>query len=319
MTIVSILIPVYNVKDFIVRCIDSVAMQTYAGPLECIVVDDCGDDGSIDLAKNYIEMYKGAVSFRIIRHNRNRGLAAARNTGVASANGEFVFHLDSDDWIEKTAIEQLVELQERTGADIVSGHALQHENSGEKVLKDPVFSTSKEMLYNSIEMNIGHVIWRRLIRRSLYVDNCIEAVEGVNVGEDYHTLPRLVFYAQKVATLDAIVYHYNCLNPYSYMSERTLSFNIKRYHSDYSSLKILQNFFCGKEPYCEKRLAEIEKVFFKKRMWSAAIINDYNACKEIAKDAGVGSYGIFYFSFAKLVYYKNIIKTWVKSLIKKEY
>ena len=197
MTFVSILIPVYNVKDFIVRCIDSVAMQTYAGPLECIVVDDCGDDGSIELAEDYIETYKGPISFRIIRHDRNRGLAAARNTAVAAAKGEFVFHLDSDDWAEKTAIEQLVELQERTGADIVSGHALQHENSGEKVLKDPVFSTSKEMLYNSIEMNIGHVIWRRLIRRSLYVDNCIEAVEGVNVGEDYHTLPRLFFYAQK--------------------------------------------------------------------------------------------------------------------------
>lgn len=314
---VSILIPVYNVSSFIVRCLESVSSQTYDGDLECILIDDCGNDDSIELAETFIKSYQGKICFRIVRHDHNRGLAAARNTAVANAKGDFVFHLDSDDWIESTAIERLVELQEETGADIVSGHALQHENSGESLLKEPIFSSVKEMLYSSIEMNIGHVIWRRLIRRTLYVNNNIEAVEGVNVGEDYHTLPRLVFYARKIATLDAVVYHYNCLNPNSYMAERTLSFNIKRYRSDLSSLKILQNFFKGKESYCEKRLAELENIFLKKRMWSAAIVCDYKACKEIENDAGGFSNGPLYWILAKITYYKNCVKNLIKKFIKK--
>ena len=97
---ISILIPVYNVADYIIRCLNSVVEQTYKGPLECILVDDCGSDNSILLVKKFLESYSGNVMFRILHHDRNRGLAAARNTAVENAEGDFVFHLDSDEWLE---------------------------------------------------------------------------------------------------------------------------------------------------------------------------------------------------------------------------
>lgn len=284
---ISILIPVYNVKDFVVRCLDSVASQTYQGPMECIIIDDCGNDGSMALVEKFVANYNGRIDFRMLRHEHNRGLAAARNTAVANAKGDFVFHLDSDDWLEPTAIEHLVLKQKENDADIVSGNALRHGMDGTTVLKELFFESPLDMVYRMIEMTIGHVIWRRLIRRSLYLENRIEAVEGVNVGEDHHTMPRLAYYAKRVATLDEIVYHYNCINPNSYMSTRISCFNMNSFRSDYSSIKILQDFFKSKDEYCTKRLQEIEKEFFENSMKIAAMHNDLSAYKEIAVQSAV--------------------------------
>jgi len=268
-TSVSILIPVYNVKDFVGRCLESVAAQTYQGPMECIIIDDCGNDGSMSLVEKFVTNYSGQIDFRMLHHEHNRGLAAARNTAVANAKYDFVFHLDSDDWLEPTAIEHLVKKQKETDADIVSGNAIRHEINGTTVLKEFDFASPLNMAYKMIEMTICHVIWRRLIRRSLYLENGIEAVEGVNIGEDHHTMPRLAYYAKKIATLDEIVYHYNCINPNSYMSVRTSHFNMKRFRSDYSSIKILQDFFKDKDEYCTKRLQEIESEFLENNISSA--------------------------------------------------
>ena len=284
---VSILIPVYNVSNFIIRCLKSVSLQTYDGDLECILVDDCGTDNSIVLAREFIESYQGKVSFRIVHHDHNRGLAAARNTAVANAKGDFVFHLDSDDWLEPTAIEHLVLKQKENDADIVSGNALRHGMNGTIVLKEFIFESSLDMVHRMIEMTIGHVIWRRLIRRSLYLENNIEAVEGVNVGEDHHTMPRLAYYAKNVTTLDEIVYHYNCMNPNSYMSARSSRFNMKRFRSDYSSVKILQSFFKDKDEYCTNRLQKIEYEFLVNSMKCAAMRNDFSAYKEISAQSVV--------------------------------
>lgn len=284
---ISILIPVYNVADYIIRCLNSVVEQTYKGPLECILVDDCGSDNSIPLVKKFLESYSGNVMFRILHHDRNRGLAAARNTAVENAEGDFVFHLDSDDWLEPTAIEHLFNLYNQTGADIVSGNAFRHTNLGEFLLKEPRYKSPKEMVHNTIEMTLDHVVWRRLIKRSLYIDNHISAVEGIDVGEDHHTLPRLAYYATKVATLDEVVYHYNCMNPNSYMSIKTDKVNLKRFKSDLASIEILQNFFKNKDAYCESRLKKIKITFGLIMLEHACHLNDVHAYRVIAKDIGI--------------------------------
>lgn len=106
---VSIIIPVYNVAPYIKRCLQSVIEQTYTD-LECILVDDCGSDNSIDLAQDFINDYKGDIAFTILHHEKNKGQAAARNTGLKYANGEYVYFLDSDDAITTDCIEELASL-----------------------------------------------------------------------------------------------------------------------------------------------------------------------------------------------------------------
>lgn len=312
---VSVLIPVYNVCNFIINCLNSVVTQTYKGYIECILVDDCGNDGSIDIAEDFLANYTGNINFRILRHDHNRGLAAARNTAVSAAKGEFIFHLDSDDWIEPRCIELLVNKQQETNADIVSGAAICHKKEGIIILEEPNYETPNDMIHKTIEMTLDHVIWRRLIRKTLYTDNRIEAFEGVNVGEDHHTLPRLVYYAKKITKINDVIYNYNCMNPNSYMSIKKSNFNIKRFYNDISSIEILYDFFLDKDDYCTTRLKKIRKEYIKNSLLNCCILSDKKSFNYISNELGINkSYCIL-----KAKYILHILKSKMFEIIKKWY
>ncbi len=105
--LVSIIIPVYNVSDYIDECLESVVNQSYQD-LQVIIVDDCGSDDSMSKIEKFIESYKGPVSFIILHHTSNRGQSAARNSGMDAATGEYIFFLDGDDYIYNYSIEILI-------------------------------------------------------------------------------------------------------------------------------------------------------------------------------------------------------------------
>ena len=119
--LVTIVIPIYNVEPYISDCLQSVMRQTYKGPLECILVDDCGTDKSIEIAQNMIAEYNGPIEFKVLHHEHNRGVSAARNTGIDAAKGDYVCFLDGDDWISDDCIEKLVQPLQNEVFDIVIG------------------------------------------------------------------------------------------------------------------------------------------------------------------------------------------------------
>ena len=224
---ISICVPIYNVEEYIERCVYSLFAQTYKN-IEYIFVDDCTQDGSIEILESLLRK-NSDKSVKILSHTFNRGLAAARNTAIEHATGEFIVHVDSDDWIEPNAIELLVKHQLETNADIVSCNAMAHYPEGRtELLIEPKYKTIDDMVMQTIQLTLDHVIWRRLIRKSLYTNNDIRAVEGVNIGEDHHTLPRLVACASSFACIDDFLWHYNCENQNSYM-QQSRGFNYKRY------------------------------------------------------------------------------------------
>lgn len=278
---VSILIPVYNVEKYILRCLESVISQTYRGGIECIIIDDCGQDNSIRLAENFIAKFKSIIEFRIIHHRHNRGLAAARNTGIENSRGEFVMHLDSDDWLEANAIELLMKKQSETNADIVSGNALAHYDDCIRQLEEPEYANNIEMVYQTIKLTLDHVIWRRLIRKKLYLHNNITAVEGVNIGEDHHTLPKLAFFAENIAKLDAIVYHYNCMNHNSYMHQSKYQFSLGKYESDCRSIQILRDFFEAHNKKIAAKLNLIELEYNKSSINRTLALADHDNYKTL--------------------------------------
>ena len=103
---ISVIVPVYNVEKQIIKCLNSLTKQTLQ-EIEVILVDDCGSDRSINLIEDFVSSYKGDIHFIIVRHTKNRGLSAARNTGIDHASSEWVYFLDSDDWIEPNCLELL--------------------------------------------------------------------------------------------------------------------------------------------------------------------------------------------------------------------
>lgn len=104
---ITIVVPIYNVAPYIQECLESVTRQSYKGSIECLLIDDCGTDNSMDVVRNFLDSYKGNVDFKIYKHERNKGLSAARNTGLNHASGEYIFFLDSDDEITDDCLEKL--------------------------------------------------------------------------------------------------------------------------------------------------------------------------------------------------------------------
>lgn len=104
---ISIIVPVFNVESYVEDCLRSVMRQTYTGPMECIIVDDCGTDNSMQIVERLIAEYKGPINFKILHHTHNRGISTARNTGMDAATGEYLFFIDSDDELTEDCLEVL--------------------------------------------------------------------------------------------------------------------------------------------------------------------------------------------------------------------
>lgn len=119
---ISIVIPVYNVEPYIEDCLKSVAKQTYKGDIECIIVDDCTPDGSCAIIERFIENNNSSIEFKLLHHTVNRGLSAARNTGIDAATGDYIYFLDSDDEITPDCIELLAAPLKNKKYDFVIGN-----------------------------------------------------------------------------------------------------------------------------------------------------------------------------------------------------
>lgn len=208
---VSIIIPIYKVESFIGRCARSLMEQTLTN-VEYIFVDDASPDGSIGVLRQVLADYPERSSHvRILTHSENKGLPAARNTGLAVAQGEYIFHCDSDDFVEPDMLEQLYHKATETDADIVWCDWWLSFAKNERYMKQPAYPTAIEALKGMLSGVMKFNVWNKLIRRSLYEKNGITFPAGYGMGEDM-TIIRLFARASKVAYLPKAFYHYVQLN-----------------------------------------------------------------------------------------------------------
>lgn len=209
---VSIIVPVYNVEPYIKECLQSVAEQTIAEKIECLVVDDRGTDNSIAIAEKFLYDYSGPVEFRIITREKNGGLSAARNSGIREAKGEYLYFLDSDDYIIPSAMELLLDLADsHNGVDLISALYQTDDGRMDHFSSDafPEFSDNQSEIkralldYDRIPVTAAN----RLISRSLIIDNDLYFKEGIIHEDNYWTF----FLAKHVKTmglLDNMIYYY---------------------------------------------------------------------------------------------------------------
>ena len=206
---VSVLIPVYGVERFIEQCAASLFDQSYPD-LEFVFVDDCTPDDSMSKLQEVMSRYpnrQGQV--RLLRHDVNRGLGAARLTALHAATGDFVINVDSDDFLPVNAIQLLVDQQRQKDADIVSGKIRIYEEGGQsRDLPVAQYEKKKVLKLMFIQNTMPHNLCGRLVRRSLFSVHGIEPVEGVNQAEDYAVTPRLYYAANVVDYVTDVVYYY---------------------------------------------------------------------------------------------------------------
>jgi glycosyltransferase involved in cell wall biosynthesis len=215
--------------------------------LEFVFVDDGSTDSSISVLNRVIDEYPcHQEKIIIIRHAQNRGSAAARNSAIASCHGEYIMHVDSDDWIEPNAVEALVRKQQETDADIVytSGY-YKHEKELRKIYCHEWSTEKKPLLTALFQDKAAICMWSKLIRKSLYTDNGITCDERGSFYEDFQVLPRLIYHSRTIACLDQFIYHYDRSNPSSYVS--TLSKSIHLQRQGVVSIQVVCDFFQDKE------------------------------------------------------------------------
>lgn len=205
---ISVIIPVYNREMYIRRCISSVCRQTYRN-LEIIIVDDGSTDDTSDICRKLADIDS---RIRYIR-KENEGSGYARNAGMDVSTGEFLFFVDSDDFIRRDAVEILVKLAHENRADIVkcaydrgvSDGFTVHTNKRKLAVTDNVGA------FRSREMNIA--VWGKLYRR--------EVLDGIRypretLYDDEFFTYRCIYNARKIVMVNDNLY-YNFLSPESIM------------------------------------------------------------------------------------------------------
>lgn len=198
---ISIIIPVYNVAEYIDECLQSVMRQTYKGEIECLLVDDCGTDNSITIAEKLIADYKGPISFHILHHDHNRGLSAARNTGTDAATGDYIYYLDSDDYITDDCIEVLTKPLRKREYDMVQGnHCCFGEESDFYPMKQEAdfVVSGREYLESWFWGTMPVTAWNKLIRLQFLRENHFAFAEGI-LHED-------IPFSFRFACVDSMIY-----------------------------------------------------------------------------------------------------------------
>ncbi len=208
----SVVVPVYGVERFVERCVRGLMEQTLREGVEFIFVDDATPDGSMEIVRKTIADYPDRASqVKILTHESNRGLPTARNTGMDAARGEWVCHIDSDDFPECDMLESQLAEAERSGADMVwCDWYLTGENS-ERPMPQPSISDAREATVAMLGGAMKYNVWNKLTRRSIFTDNNIRFPDGHAMGEDM-TMIMAATCCQKTAHVARPLYHYRRTN-----------------------------------------------------------------------------------------------------------
>ena len=202
---ISVIVPVYNVKDYLDRCVASLINQTYSN-IEIILVDDGSTDESKDMCDKY-----ATIDTRIkVIHQSNAGLSGARNTGLDNASGEYIYFVDSDDYLELNALELMINRSHRFNADVVAcGIKNVFDNSEldyRFTSKDPGTWSGKESVIQMMRTNnVCTVAWNKLYKANLWKD--LRFTVGV-LHEDEDVTYKPLYMANIVTFMPDCLYDY---------------------------------------------------------------------------------------------------------------
>lgn len=263
---VSVVVPVFKVKDRMLKTLECIKNQTFKY-FEVLFIDDGSPDDSSDFADNYLK--DTDIKYTIIR-KENGGVSSARNLGIERAQGKYICFLDSDDYIENNMLQVFYEKAEKENADVVYSAYIFEDNDGRKISDNK--SELKDGEYTGIEAAIGLAygitythIMANMFKASLLKDNNIKFDTNRKFAEDISFMIKAYCNAKKVSCIDEVYAHY-------VRWEQSVMNNIKVSYLDvyYSNIETLK--------YIQENInsIELEKAMSTNRI-PAAIVNIFAA------------------------------------------
>lgn len=241
---ISVVIPVYGVERFIERCVRSLFEQTHK-EIEYIVVNDCTKDGSMNVLDSVLADY-GNLDVKIINLEKNGGLPNARRIGVEHATGDYILHVDSDDYVETDMVEKLCAKAAESNADMVCFDWFDEFDDHREQISH--FEANRDLYYeNILALDTDAYVWSRMAKRSLY-----QGLEfpKCNMFEDYVITSQLVAKCESIEFIHDPFYHYIRNNADSIRSSadtrKILTQEIINIYDVYSRLKRTEP---GKHPH----------------------------------------------------------------------
>lgn len=214
---VSILVPFYNVENYVGRCLESLFTQTYKN-IEYIFVDNCSTDASREIVAKSITKYGMSEQCRVIVHEKNMGISVSRNDCLDNMTGDYFLFVDSDDYIDNDMVELLVEAAAKEDADI-SGCGYIEEFEDHSVEHPQKYTNDHDEMLRAITLlTIKGVMWKLLVRSTIVTDHKDEVrfIPDRNMVDDYLFCCQIFYYAKRFASVDRCLYHWIQYNPNNY-------------------------------------------------------------------------------------------------------
>lgn len=221
---VSIIVPIYNVEKYIEKCVRSLLEQTFKD-IEYIFVNDATPDNSIYVLQDIISEYPSRrEDCIIVNHSKNKGVAAARNTGLNISRGEYVIYCDSDDWIDPRMIEEMYNCAIENKADIVSCDFRMVYGDRDVIFKSIDWMNDDVVDLKNYIASTWTILVTLLVKKDVYIKNKLSSQEGYSYCEDFNLSVKLVYCAQKKVHLDVPFYYYrqNVSSVLHNMNEKTM-------------------------------------------------------------------------------------------------
>lgn len=215
---ISVIVPVFGVERFIKRCAESLMCQSF-NDVEFIFVNDCTSDNSMDVLKEVVSRYPNR-KVQIINKQVNEGLPKARETGCKFASGEYIYHMDSDDWLDENGLSEMYQAISVNNADILCCGFIKDFGDREQIVLGEYVKSPREgidmMLHSEERMHSG--VWCKMVRRELYKD---VVFPPTYMHEDLALMIQLFYYAKSIAYLPKAYYHYVQTNSESMIHQDT--------------------------------------------------------------------------------------------------
>ncbi len=228
----SYIVPVYNVETFLQQCLDSIYSQSLREEeYEVVCINDCSQDNSRKIIEKYRDKHTNLYE---LQFSKNRGLSAARNEGVRVAKGEYIWFIDSDDFIAPNVTEWLLRETEQKKVDVLLFNYCEYVDDKGIVYEPKTFTNSIVMkgidfmeykFGDAFVFHLGYV-WRLLLRREYIIETKLSFPEG-QYWEDTVYFPKAILNANRVSSIDVLGYYYR-KNSASISGGKTKSWSFRK-------------------------------------------------------------------------------------------
>jgi glycosyltransferase involved in cell wall biosynthesis len=298
----TIIVPIYGVEKYIRQCADTVLGQTY-DRIQFVFVNDGTKDKSMEVLEELIaEKYEHLRDSILIINKENQGLPAARKSGLEVAEGDYILHVDSDDWIELDTVERIAAKAMETGSDLICFKVFKEEAKRTRVRGNREYPIEEKARFVRDIMThkaYGYTV-NKCAKRSVYTDNDVHFAK-YGMFEDVFMMTQIVYYADSYAYVDAPFYHYRRTNFESFTRQKR---SVKRLFASRNMLDLYRAF---KDNIPQSPINECVGRIFYHAAWCAIVykldlFNEYPEMKDMIRQMRIGR--------------KNLLPIWQQLYVK---